>query len=78
MKLLLTGVNGLLGQVLAKKLCEKKYTVVGTGKGQCRLIAAALENFSYKELDITDGPMCVGRKTICSDSCRRNDAGGPM
>jgi dTDP-4-dehydrorhamnose reductase len=56
MKLLLTGVNGLLGQVLAKKLCEKKYTVVGTGKGQCRLIAAALENFTYKELDITDGP----------------------
>ena len=56
MKILVTGANGLLGQVLVKKLLEKNYTVVATGKGPSRLIVAALENFTYHELDITDGP----------------------
>jgi dTDP-4-dehydrorhamnose reductase len=56
MKILVTGANGLLGQVLVKKLCEKNYTVVGTGKGPSRLITAALANYRYEELDITDGP----------------------
>jgi len=57
MKILVTGANGLLGQVLIKQLVEKKYTVVATGKGPSRLIMAALEGYSYKELDITDGPL---------------------
>lgn len=56
MKILLTGANGLLGQVLVKKLLEKNYTVQATGKGPSRLIVAALDNYSYSELDITDGP----------------------
>jgi dTDP-4-dehydrorhamnose reductase len=53
---MVTGANGLLGQVLIKQLVEKKYPVVATGKGPSRLIVAALEGYEYKELDITDGP----------------------
>lgn len=56
MKIMVTGANGLLGQVLIKQLVEKKYPVVATGKGPSRLIVAALEGYEYKELDITDGP----------------------
>lgn len=56
MKILVTGANGLLGQVLIKDLVDKKYTVVATGKGPSRLLMAALDNYSYKDLDITNGP----------------------
>ena len=56
MKILVTGANGLLGQSLIRQLLEKKYDVVATGRGPGRLIVAALEGYSYKELDITDGP----------------------
>lgn len=56
MKILVTGANGLLGQTLIMQLLEKKYEVVGTGRGPTRLIAAALEGYTYKDLDITDGP----------------------
>lgn len=56
MKILVTGANGLLGQVLTKQLLEKKYEVIATGKGPSRLIMAALEGYTYKETDITDGP----------------------
>src|SRR4051812_47903216 len=55
MKILVTGANGLLGQALVKQLTEKKYTVVATGKGPSRLIIAAIEGYTYKELDITNG-----------------------
>lgn len=56
MKILVTGANGLLGQTLIKLLLEKKYEVAGVGRGPSRLIMAALDGYSYKELDITDGP----------------------
>lgn len=56
MKILVTGANGLLGQQLIKDLIEKNYTVVATGRGRSRLIVAALQNYSYEDLDITDGP----------------------
>ena len=56
MKILVTGANGLLGQSLIRQLLEKKYEVAATGRGPGRLIVAALEGYSYKELDITDGP----------------------
>lgn len=56
MKILVTGANGLLGQVLIKDLVDKKYTVVATGKGPSRLLMAALDNYSYKDVDITNGP----------------------
>lgn len=55
MKILVTGANGLLGQTLIKQLLEKKYEVVATGRGPGRLIVAALEGYSYKDVDITDG-----------------------
>ena len=57
MKILVTGANGLLGQSLIKQLLEKKYEVAATGRGPGRLIIATLEGYSYKELDITDGPL---------------------
>lgn len=56
MKILVTGANGLLGQILVKHLLKKEYEVVATGKGPSRLIVAAVEGYSYKDLDITDGP----------------------
>jgi dTDP-4-dehydrorhamnose reductase len=56
MKILITGANGLLGQELILQLLEKKYEVVATGRGPARLIIAALEGFSYQDLDITNGP----------------------
>lgn len=56
MKILVTGANGLLGQTLIRQLIERKYEVVATGRGPSRLIMAALEGYSYKEIDITDGP----------------------
>ncbi len=56
MNILVTGANGLLGQTLIMQLLEKKYEVIGTGRGPTRLIAAALEGYAYKDLDITDGP----------------------
>ncbi len=56
MKILVTGANGLLGQSLIKQLLEKKYEVIGTGRGPGRLIMAMFEGYSYEELDITDGP----------------------
>lgn len=55
MKILVTGANGLLGQTLIRQLIEKKYEVVATGRGPSRLIMAALEGYSYKEIDITNG-----------------------
>lgn len=55
MKILVTGANGLLGQTLIRQLLEKKYEVIATGRGPSRLIMAALEGYSYKEIDITDG-----------------------
>ncbi len=57
MKILVTGANGLLGQTLIRQLLEKKHEVLATGKGPSRLIIAALPNYSYKELDLTDGPI---------------------
>lgn len=56
MKIIVTGANGLLGQTLIKLLLEKKYNIIGIGRGPGRLIMAALDGYSYKELDITDGP----------------------
>ncbi len=54
MKVLLTGANGFLGHYLTRQLLEKKYTVIATGKGDCRLPFAGHENFEYVTMDITD------------------------
>src|SRR3989337_2496747 len=59
MKILVTGANGLLGQTLVRQLLEKKYDVVATGRGPGRLIIVSFDNYSYRDIDITDGPAIV-------------------
>jgi dTDP-4-dehydrorhamnose reductase len=49
--LLITGIHGLVGQYLFKLIDSRKWTVVITGKGPCRLPA---HDFIYEEMDITD------------------------
>ncbi|MBC7829988.1 MAG: NAD(P)-dependent oxidoreductase [Chitinophagaceae bacterium] len=55
MKILVTGANGLLGQELVGLLLQKKYEVIATSKGPNRLELPSINNFAYRELDITDG-----------------------
>jgi dTDP-4-dehydrorhamnose reductase len=52
MKVLVTGANGLLGQHLVKKLINKQYHVIATGRGPSRLPFA---NYTWYDMDITDG-----------------------
>jgi dTDP-4-dehydrorhamnose reductase len=54
MKILITGANGFLGYYLTEKLLQKKYTIIATGKGECRLPFAHYDNFTYTEMDFTD------------------------
>ncbi len=54
MKILITGANGFLGYYLTEKLLQRKYTVIATGKGDCRLPFDDFDNFSYEGMDITD------------------------
>jgi dTDP-4-dehydrorhamnose reductase len=52
-KILVTGINGLLGNYLLPLLLRKGYCVMGVGKGPCRLPVKD-ERFIYTEVDITD------------------------
>ena len=54
MKILITGANGFLGYYLADQLLQKKYTVIATGKGECRLPFRQDGNFIYTTMDFTD------------------------
>lgn len=55
MKILITGANGLLGQHLIGQLLQKNYTIIATSKGESRLPFTENDNYSYHELDVTDG-----------------------
>jgi dTDP-4-dehydrorhamnose reductase len=57
MKVLVTGANGLLGHELIGLLLQKEFEVIATSKGPNRLNVTR-GNFSYRDLDITDGMAC--------------------
>lgn len=52
-KVLITGANGFVGYYLTQQLLDKKYSVIATGRGDCRLPFAD-PNFIYQSLDFTD------------------------
>jgi dTDP-4-dehydrorhamnose reductase len=54
MKVLITGANGFLGYYLIEQLLAKKYRVVATGRGECRLPFSEHPDFSYASMDFTD------------------------
>ena len=54
MKILVTGANGFLGHYLTAQLLAKKYTVIATGLGPCRLLFEGQENFFYEMMDFTE------------------------
>lgn len=56
MKILVTGANGLLGQTIIKLLLKTQYEVIGTGRGEDRVNVNATANYTYKDIDITNGP----------------------
>ena len=54
MKILITGANGFLGYYVVEQLLAKKYSVIATGKGECRLPFTHHLNFQWLSMDFTD------------------------
>lgn len=54
MNILITGANGFLGYYLTGQLLQKKFNVIATGKGDCRLPFLKDSNFLYVQMDFTD------------------------
>ncbi len=54
MKVLVTGANGFVGHYLVAQLLQKSFTVIATGKGNCRLPFTSNKNFIYISMDFTD------------------------
>ena len=53
MKTLITGANGFLGFYLVEEFLKRQFTVIATGKGECRLHFND-PNFIYEQMDFTD------------------------
>lgn len=51
---LITGANGFLGYYLTDALLSKGFTVLATGKGDCRLPYGTYPGFTYEQMDFTD------------------------
>ena len=54
MKILITGANGFLGYYLTELLLANNFSVIGTGKGSCRLPFTHDLNFQWLSMDLTD------------------------
>ena len=54
MKILITGANGFIGYYFVEQLLAKKYSVIATGKGECRLPFTHDRNFQWLTMDFTD------------------------
>jgi dTDP-4-dehydrorhamnose reductase len=54
MKILITGANGFIGYYLVEQLLAKKYSVIATGQGECRLPFTHDLNFQWLTMDFTD------------------------
>ena len=50
MRILVTGANGFLGNYLIPELLKRKYEVIATGKGKCRI--KVTDTFVYEEMDL--------------------------
>jgi len=53
-KIIITGVNGIIGSKLNKRFIDKGYYVIGVGRIDPKAIEQKSEQFEYKKLDITD------------------------